>query len=274
MERRLERMRYQEVRAYLERSDAIIIPVGTTEAHGAHLPYGTDRFVAEAAAVLLAERADALVAPTFAYSWPGATASLAGTLGLPAESVMLVVRQICLSAIEQGFRRLVVTSGHAPDAMTLGLAARAVYEQTGVPVLLTTPYGQSRTLSSVEPLQRLNREREQPGFMETSMVMAALEVLGIPGAVDMTAEPLPPVALPSSFRAAAAAGVTVGYYYTDASQHVPMPRNADPEMGRQMLDTMVTATAEVLETLKTTLDEIQERAFSWVRSAPGKRLLY
>jgi len=274
MERRLERMRYPDVKAYLERSDAVIIPVGTTEAHGTHLPYGTDRFVAEAAAMLLAERADALVAPTFAYSWPGATASLPGTVGLPVDTVMLVVRQICLACIEQGFKRLVLTSGHSPDSMTLALTARSVYEQTGLPVLLATPYGQGRALSSVEPLQRLNREREQPGFMETSMVMAALEVLGVQGAVDMTAEALPPVALPAAFRAAASAGVTVGYYYTDVSQHVPKPRNADPELGREMLDLMVTATAEALDALKQTLDENQERAFAWVRSGTRKRLLY
>jgi len=274
MERRLERMRYPDVKAYLERSDAIVIPVGTTEAHGSHLPYGTDRFVAEAAALLVAERADALVAPTFAYSWPGATASLAGTLGLPADAVMQVVRQICLACIEQGFRRLVLTSGHAPDSMTLALTARAVYEQTGLPVVLATPYGQGRALSSVEPLQRLNREREQPGFMETSMVMAALEVLGVQGAVDMTADPLPPVPLPDAFRAAASAGVTLGYFYTDISQHVPKPRSADPELGRQMLDAMVTATVDVLEALKETLDEAQERAFAWVRSGRSKRLLY
>ncbi len=274
MERRLERMRFPDVRAYLERSDAVIIPVGTTEAHGSHLPYGTDRFVAEAAALLLADRADALVAPTFAYSWPGATAALPGTLGVAAETVMLVVRQICLACIEQGFRRLVVTSGHAPDAMTLGLAVRAVYEQTGVPVILATPYGRGRSLSSVEPLERMNREREQPGFMETSMVMAALEVLGIQGAVDMTAQPLDPVPLPAMYREASRAGVTVGYYYTDASQHVPKPRQADPELGRQMLEAMVTSTTELLESLREAGNEARERAFSWVRSGPGGRLLY
>src|SRR5437870_8910456 len=86
--RRLDYITASEVEAFLARSDAAIIPVGPTEAHGVHLPLGTDCLVAEAAAVLAADRADALIFPPFSYSWPGGTALLPGSIPFPVELVI------------------------------------------------------------------------------------------------------------------------------------------------------------------------------------------
>jgi creatinine amidohydrolase len=42
----LEKMKYPEITAYLEHKKSIIVPFGSTEQHGPHLPTGTDTFVA------------------------------------------------------------------------------------------------------------------------------------------------------------------------------------------------------------------------------------
>ena len=52
---RLADMTWRDVRDYLTRSDALIIPVGTCEQHGPHLPLSTDTLIAEAFATRLAD---------------------------------------------------------------------------------------------------------------------------------------------------------------------------------------------------------------------------
>ena len=47
----------------------IILPVGSTEQHGPHLPLGVDSIIAENFAALLAQRIDAVVAPTLSYGY-------------------------------------------------------------------------------------------------------------------------------------------------------------------------------------------------------------
>ena len=91
MTRRLDYLTAPAVAEAAPRSDAAILPVGPTEAHGLHLPLGTDTLIALATAELAAERADALVLPPFAYSWPGATARLTGTLRLAPDLVVRVL---------------------------------------------------------------------------------------------------------------------------------------------------------------------------------------
>jgi creatinine amidohydrolase/Fe(II)-dependent formamide hydrolase-like protein len=250
VERRLERMRYPEVKRYLDRSDAIILPVGTTEAHGPHAPLGTDRFIAEATALLAAEKADALVAPHFAFTWAGATASLSGTVSLPAETVIPLVRQLCLALIGQGYRRVAVISGHAPDSLSLSLAVRAAFEQCGTAPIAFNTFTDMARLGGPTMAAMMEQERAMPGFIETSAVMAAGEVLGIEGLVDMAAPPYPPVAMPQYATDLMHLGVTVGYYYSDPSQHIPKPARADAALGRQYLEAAAAVVSAALEALR------------------------
>ena len=265
MTRQLEHMRYPQVQAYLERSDAIILPVGTTEVHGPHLPYGTDKLIAQAGAVLAAEKADSLVAPAFSYTWSGATRSLPGTLTLPVETVIPLVRQLCLACIEQGFRRIAVLSAHGPDSWTLGLAVRSVYEQTGVAPISFNLFSDTRGLKEPVVAEMAAREAASPSFQETSMLLAALKILSIEGAADMSAEPLPETPYPAGLDAVSRTGATAGFYYSDASQHVPMPGSADAVLGRRYLEAAADAVAAALEALKTYGPEAEKQAFSWQR---------
>src|SRR5687768_13205990 len=97
--RRLDYMRAPDVAAYRARSDAAILAFGPTEAHGTHLPLGTDYLISLATAELAAEKADALVLPPFGYSWPGATAKLPGTMRLSPDVVQRVLLSILGAAV-------------------------------------------------------------------------------------------------------------------------------------------------------------------------------
>src|SRR4051794_37533281 len=136
--RRLEQLTGPAVAASLERQaargGAAILPLGPTEAHGLHLPYGCDHIIALATACLAAQTADALVLPSFGYSWPGATAKLPGTIRLAPDLVQQVLIAILESAHERGLTRLSLVCAHGPDVHTATLAARLCAERIGRPI--------------------------------------------------------------------------------------------------------------------------------------------
>lgn len=59
----LEKKKHPEIKAYLERKKSIIVPFGSMEQHGPHLPTGTDTFVAAHLAREAGKRTGTVVAP-------------------------------------------------------------------------------------------------------------------------------------------------------------------------------------------------------------------
>src|SRR5206468_3798510 len=96
---------------------ALLLPVGSTEAHGPHLPLGTDVVISEAMSLRAAERLRAcgeaaFVLPPVAYSVTEYAASFAGTLSIRFETARDVIVDVCRAAIAQGFRRLCIANSH------------------------------------------------------------------------------------------------------------------------------------------------------------------
>lgn len=249
--RQLDYMTWAEAQQFMKNSDAAILPVGAVEMHGPHLPLGNDYLTAWAVARLAAERCDAVVLPPLTYTWCGATRPFAGTISLPADLVIQFVKAICYSLIEHGFRRIALVSIHGPDSWTLSLAARQVFEEKGMPVAFFNPFPlDARTGKLLGELgaQFAQQEKLDPGFTEPSLLMAACDVLGLGKLVDMDIDALPPFPQPQSQQKVKLRG-TVGFYYTDPSQHVPKPANPSGELGRQGLEAAAEQLAELIKDL-------------------------
>ena len=108
-----------------ERRDAVlVVPIGSTEQHGPHLPLSTDTDVASAVAALVAAtRSDVVVAPALPYGASGEHAGFAGTLSIGQEALELVVVELVRSATAS-FGRVLVLSGHGGNAEALARAVR------------------------------------------------------------------------------------------------------------------------------------------------------
>ena len=79
----LQNMKWEEVENALERSENVaIIPVGSTEQHGKHLPLGSDSFAAIGLADDVAKRTGAVVAPPIWFGWSPHHMWLPGTITL------------------------------------------------------------------------------------------------------------------------------------------------------------------------------------------------
>ncbi len=102
------------------RSDAVlVVPLGSTEQHGPHLPLSTDTDIAAAVAErVAAQRSDVVVAPALPYGASGEHAGFPGTLSIGQDALELVVVELVRSATDT-FDRVLLLSGHGGNAEAL-----------------------------------------------------------------------------------------------------------------------------------------------------------
>lgn len=125
-------MIYQDENAYdiadkIERTACAILPIGAVEAHGPHLPLGTDNVLAERLARRLAERTDSLVLPTLPYGQVWSLQNFPGSINVSNEALIQMLYDIGESLDRQGFRIFVMLNGHLGNAVALKEAARLLY---------------------------------------------------------------------------------------------------------------------------------------------------
>ena len=156
----------------------VIVPVGALEAHGPHLPLGADQIQAEATAAALADRVDALIAPTLPYgSAPGAR-RFPGTVSLTMSQLETHVTGVLSELARSGVRRVLVLSGHAERGHMAAL--REAADET----MRSHPGTRVVVLSDYDFVYEL-RGRDSPstdghaGLLETSRLLAlAPETVG------------------------------------------------------------------------------------------------
>jgi creatinine amidohydrolase len=136
MSLRLSDMTWHDVRAYLERSDALIVPVGTCEQHGLHLPLSTDTLIAEAFARRLSDAAQVALAPTLAYgvNLP-CDRYTPGNAGLTFDALRASLRSLLSDWSRQGFGTFFVLTAHACAVDGFGFAHHEAIKEAALPLL-------------------------------------------------------------------------------------------------------------------------------------------
>lgn len=115
----------------------LVVPVGSTEQHGPHLPLTTDTDLAVALAEgLAAARDDVVLAPPIAYGSSGEHAGFPGTLSIGGPALELVLVELIRSA--DAFAGVVLVSGHGGNRDAVA-AARMTATAEGRGVLAWSP---------------------------------------------------------------------------------------------------------------------------------------
>ncbi|MBP7634037.1 creatininase family protein [Candidatus Ozemobacteraceae bacterium] len=127
---RLERLTSPAVESLIQSDAPLFFPVGTLEAHGRHLPVGTDTLCAEGVALELARRLGGIVAPAFAYGLTNLLAQTAPASFYPESQWGDFIETTLRTFRHHGFRRLIVVNGHGGNRPPLqSLARRLVRER-------------------------------------------------------------------------------------------------------------------------------------------------
>ncbi|WP_145037013.1 creatininase family protein [Paenibacillus sp. Y412MC10] len=118
-----------EVEEKIRKLGAAILPIGAVEAHGPHLPLGTDNLLASRLADKLAERTDSFVLPTLPYGQVWSLRNFPGSINVSNEALIRLLADIGESIYHQGFRLFIMVNGHLGNAVALKEAARILYER-------------------------------------------------------------------------------------------------------------------------------------------------
>src|SRR5436190_20872159 len=97
--------------------DAVLIPIGTTEQHGPHMPLDTDCFIARSLSMRAADLAadeglSVLVAPTLNVTLSWYHMQFHCSMRLTTTTFLQVFREVCDSLAPHGFETLLVVTGH------------------------------------------------------------------------------------------------------------------------------------------------------------------
>jgi len=138
--KRTIRLEEMNTRFFMENHfDKALIPIGSCECHGDHLPFGTDTFVCYQVGLEVAERLDkTLVVPPLWYGVSMHYRHKPMCISLSNESLIRVVREILQSLIEWKIKKFIIINGHDGNIPCIEIAAREVkqeYPEVGLAVL-------------------------------------------------------------------------------------------------------------------------------------------
>jgi creatinine amidohydrolase len=105
-----------------------VVPFGSIEHQGAHLPLGADALVADAVGLEVATRLDALLVPSFRVGCATGHAALAGTLSLSAETMGDLGWGVARGLARDGVRVIAFVSTHGGNLEPLRAAAARLSE--------------------------------------------------------------------------------------------------------------------------------------------------
>ena len=164
--------------------DLLVVPLGSTEQHGPHLPLSTDTDVA----VALTERVPgAFVAPALPYGSSGEHAGFPGTLSIGQEALELVLVELVRSA--DAFDRVLLLNAHGGNAEPVRRAvatlraegrdvrawgpswdgdAHAGRTETSVLLALGRPVGDERPVGATAPVAELLPALRRGGVLAVS----------------------------------------------------------------------------------------------------------
>jgi creatinine amidohydrolase len=201
----------------------LVMPLGSTEQHGPHLPLNTDTEIARAVTAALADRRPHLaIAPHLPYGASGEHSGFPGTLSIGTEATELVLVELGRSATET-FQRLLFVSTHGGNREAVDRAVRRLRDE-------------GREARAWEPSWPGDAHA---GWTETSLMLAiAPDSVRMPDAVRGATAPIDE--LMPRLRSEGVRGVSPSGVIGD-------PAGANAEAGRTML-------AEAAEELSRLLD--------------------
>jgi creatinine amidohydrolase len=134
MKARYDELTWPEMQEAITCQPVILLPFGTVEDHGPHLPLNTDNVIVEAICLEAAQRApgEMLVMPLAAYGLDEHHMDFPGTVSVDIQTLIAYVADVAISPARHGFHYVLVVTGHGSNAPIADLVARRVVLETGI----------------------------------------------------------------------------------------------------------------------------------------------
>lgn len=187
--------------------DAIVlIPVGSIEQHGPHMPLGTDALLSTKMAELVAERIDALVGPTVSTGYKSQQRSgggnhIVGSFGFDADVVIGICQTLVRELARHGVKQIAFINGHYEnyqfifEGVDLALRELGAQGVENLPTVMMLSYWDFVTDEVIAELYQdgfPGWDVEHGGVMETALMLEYFpELVDMDRVMDLPAAELP-----------------------------------------------------------------------------------
>lgn len=183
----------------------IIIPVGAIEQHGPHMSMNVDVVLSSSVSKGVAEKIDALVAPTINYAAKSQQRSgggyhLIGTTSLDGYTLILYVKDIIKEFVRHGFKNIILMNGHFEnnsflmEAIDLALTDVKLKGFDDIKCIFMSywDFVTDETINKIYPDGFPGWALEHAGVMETSLMLyLAPEFVDMSRVMDIPPDNLP-----------------------------------------------------------------------------------
>lgn len=122
---------WSEVREYCKGSDIVVIPTGSCEQHGLHLPLGTDYLVVEEIANRINKKAEVLICPTLPLGHSSNHDSFPGTISIAPQTYRIFMGDVCEGLYRQGLKKMLFLNGHSGNTPLLQEVCNIIRDKRG-----------------------------------------------------------------------------------------------------------------------------------------------
>ena len=169
------RLRAPQLRSLAKEDTIVILPVGSTEQHGPHLPVQVDALLATEVSLGAASRfkpeGKALVAPTLWCGLAEHHMDLGGTFTLDHSTYHSLIHCLCKSIRRHGFQRICVVNGHGGNIHALHVIAAELKHELDLRILVCTYWTLPEVAKSFDEILEKQSNVRHAGEAETSMLL-------------------------------------------------------------------------------------------------------
>lgn len=235
---------WPRMKALAEAGAVALLPVGSTEAHGPHLPLCVDVVIAEEVCRRVARRLsrDVVVFPAVTYSLTDFAAPFSGTVSLEAEVARGLLSGVLRGILHGGFRTIGVINHHLEPAHFRVVHEAGKATQAALPAARVVVVDHRRPPTGPQLGHEFMHGGSHAGRYETSLMLAAA-----PSLVDDAARRALPsleIDLPGAIKQGAKNFLECGGH--DA--YFGAPADATADEGERLFEILAEAAALQLET--------------------------
>jgi len=175
----LEKMNMNEFNLNKKNIKGVVLPIGSTEAHGPHCPYGTDYLIPDEIAKRVSKGNNSLlIAPTINYGASWDLGHFPGTLSLSSETLTKIITEVGSDLLKWDLDKIIILNGHGGNNPAIRIASQHLAD-LGAKVLVINWW-----LDYQKDILKICQTRGHAGEDETSAVLAIDSSL-----VDMSLAP-------------------------------------------------------------------------------------
>ena len=134
-----DELTWPEINEAVQAKKVVLLPIGSTEQHGHHLPLDVDNFLARSVCVAAARQAprELLIMPTIPYGYNEHALDFPGTIDVAYDHFINYCLDVCKSIVHAGFDRIVLVDGHGSNEHLCEFIARRATLETDALVAST-----------------------------------------------------------------------------------------------------------------------------------------